>query len=280
MEYVYANPTEAAKGLRAELKAAFPGVKFSVRTSYFSMGNSIDISWSFGPTTKAVDAIAKKYEYGRFDGMTDTSSTEQTLVSMPNGEIKLLGGAKFVQTQRDYRTTKDDYASETAFFERVQRDLCALQRIEYKGRETPFYANSATVRDTVSEIANRIIWRADLTKGYNGLRRDERAQVSYVEERIVVIPEGEVAAPAPVAVVISAEAIIAAAQPDTRPEVSADVTVAAQEIIRYLGRAALTMRAEARRAAVYQRAYIRYPSLNRAEVMRAVLRLLMAEVMA
>jgi hypothetical protein len=271
METMYNNPTEAAKGIRSELKAAFPGTKFSVRTSYFSMGNSIDISWDFGPTCAAVDAIVKKYQYGRFDSMTDCSSSEDTLVSLADGSVKVLGGAKFVQTQRNFRAAKGDYSSETAFWERVQRDLCALQGIEYAGRNTPFYANSD--RDSVSDIAYRVISRADLSNGYNGLRRDERAQVSYVEERIVVIPEGEVAAPAPVSPA-------PASQPaaEIAPEVLEVHIAAAMEIITHIGTPIRTMRAEARRAAVAHRCYIRYPALDRELVMRAVLTVLVCEM--
>lgn len=61
----------AAKNIRTELKAAFPGVKFSVRSDSFSNGCSIDVRWTDGPITKRVDEIVGKYQYGSFDGMTD-----------------------------------------------------------------------------------------------------------------------------------------------------------------------------------------------------------------
>ena len=266
MEYVYNNPTEAAKGVRKELKAAFPATKFSVRTEYFSMGNSIRVFWAFGPTDSAVCAIVKKYEYGRFDGMTDCSSSEDTVVSMPDGDIKILGGAKFVTTSRNFKAKQDDYKSETAFWERVQRDLCDLQKIEFQGSNTDFYGGvSWNHRDTVSDIAHRVIGRADLTNGYNGLRRVESAEAMHAEERIEVIPMG-----APAAV----EKVAAQVQ-----EIPADVLAAADDIIKQIGTPIYSMRPEARRAAVAHRCYIRYPALNRDDVLRAVIAILVADIL-
>lgn len=51
----------AGRNIRTELKRAFPGVKFSVRYDSFSGGDSYDVDWTDGPTTKQVDAIIDKY---------------------------------------------------------------------------------------------------------------------------------------------------------------------------------------------------------------------------
>ena len=85
-----------AKNIRLELKANFPGIKFEVRTSRFSMGNSIDIKWIDGPTSKQVDSITGKYSAGSFDGMVDlyTYST--------NDHTKRHGSGKYVMATRDY----------------------------------------------------------------------------------------------------------------------------------------------------------------------------------
>lgn len=61
----------AADAIRTELKQAFPGVKFSVTSEGYSMGDSVNIKWEDGPTTDQVEAITGKYQYGHFDGMTD-----------------------------------------------------------------------------------------------------------------------------------------------------------------------------------------------------------------
>lgn len=61
----------AAKNIRAELKADYPGVKFSVRSDRFSMGNAIRVGWTDGPNTAQVEAITDKYKAGSFNGMED-----------------------------------------------------------------------------------------------------------------------------------------------------------------------------------------------------------------
>src|SRR5712664_1297342 len=52
----------AAAEIRAGLKKAFPGVKFSVRSDNYSMGSSINVKWVDGPTPKAVEKIAHAHE--------------------------------------------------------------------------------------------------------------------------------------------------------------------------------------------------------------------------
>ena len=86
----------AAANVRIELKRAFPGVKFSIKTSRFSGGDSLRVRWIDGPTTEQVDAIANKYAAGRFDGMTDCYDYEA------NAWTDAFGDAKFVSTEREY----------------------------------------------------------------------------------------------------------------------------------------------------------------------------------
>lgn len=64
-----ANPADTAKRVRADLKAAWPGVKFSVRTRQYS---TIYVDWTDGPREAAVEALLDKYEYGYFDGTDDS----------------------------------------------------------------------------------------------------------------------------------------------------------------------------------------------------------------
>jgi len=89
----------AAKNIRAELREAFPGVKFSVRSDRFSGGDAIDVRWTDGPTSKSVEKIVNKYAEGSFDGMTDC-------YEYARGEARQFnerhGGAKYVQTHREY----------------------------------------------------------------------------------------------------------------------------------------------------------------------------------
>lgn len=49
--------------LKKELKSTFPGVKFSVRSSYYHGGSSISVEWNNLPTVAAVEAITNKYSH-------------------------------------------------------------------------------------------------------------------------------------------------------------------------------------------------------------------------
>ena len=85
-----------AKVIRDRLKEEFPGVKFSVTSDRFSMGNSVDIHWTDGPITNLVDRIVNRYQQGRFDGMTDCYNyhkIDEAALGCP--------GAKYVHTSRD-----------------------------------------------------------------------------------------------------------------------------------------------------------------------------------
>ena len=86
--------TMAAHNIRIMLKAAFPGVKFSVKSDSFSMGDSVGVSWTDGPTAAEVDAITDKFSAGSFSGMDDS----YTYTSSPWGE--LFGSSKYVNTSR------------------------------------------------------------------------------------------------------------------------------------------------------------------------------------
>ena len=83
-----------AKKIREELKSTFPGVKFSVTSSTYSMGNSVLVKWTDGPVASIVDPIIKKYQYGYFDGMTDCY--EYTDIDK---DLE-CPGAKYVHTSR------------------------------------------------------------------------------------------------------------------------------------------------------------------------------------
>lgn len=67
----YLSCAETAKLVRSALKESFPGVKFSVRSSTYSGGASIRVGWVDGPSGKSVEAVAKQFQGGYFDGMID-----------------------------------------------------------------------------------------------------------------------------------------------------------------------------------------------------------------
>lgn len=107
-----------AKNIRLELKANFPGVKFGVRTERFSMGDSIDVKWTDGPTSIQVDSIIQKYSAGSFDGMVDLYTYSHTDFTKKHGD------AKYVMGQRSF----------SDFF--VGRAIAALKK-EYNATEVP-----------------------------------------------------------------------------------------------------------------------------------------------
>lgn len=57
--------TQVAKEIRAILKTNFPAVKFSIKSSRFSQGSSVDTSWTDGPTTDQVDELIGHYGNSR-----------------------------------------------------------------------------------------------------------------------------------------------------------------------------------------------------------------------
>lgn len=87
----YISPADTAKLIRVQLKAKFPGIKFSVKTSVYSGGASIDVVWTDGPTAKMVDAVVKPFGGGGFDGMIDLAYSVYAYL-LPDGS------AVFAQT--------------------------------------------------------------------------------------------------------------------------------------------------------------------------------------
>jgi hypothetical protein len=63
--------TSVAKIIRHALQAKFTGTKFSVRSSRYAGGSSIDVRWSDGPTWREVQNITCHYSGSAFDGSID-----------------------------------------------------------------------------------------------------------------------------------------------------------------------------------------------------------------
>lgn len=92
----YISCADTAKLIRQSLKEAFSSIKFSVRSSSYSMGASVDVRWADGPTTKQVDAVVERFEGCYFDGMTDYKGYVTCAI---NGE-PVSFGANFIHTNR------------------------------------------------------------------------------------------------------------------------------------------------------------------------------------
>lgn len=103
MSAKYLTCAETAKLIRDALKGAFPGVKFGVRSHVYAGGASINVSWTDGPTTEAVDQAVRRYNGATFDGMQDLKEyLPPTLVSFNKGEpVEVHFGADFIFTRRE-----------------------------------------------------------------------------------------------------------------------------------------------------------------------------------
>lgn len=61
-----ANAVEVAKEIRKGLKEMFPMTKFSVRSSNYSMGSSVSVSWTDFPTSSMVNEYLKQFQQVRY----------------------------------------------------------------------------------------------------------------------------------------------------------------------------------------------------------------------
>lgn len=114
----------AAKAIRAELKAAFPTVKFSVTSESYTGGNSVRVEYTDGPAFATVQAIVDRYVYGSFDGMTDSYNMKAERSELPqvkfgftkrnmSEEIKAVIAARFGGLEVQYvdRLTREAFSS-------------------------------------------------------------------------------------------------------------------------------------------------------------------------
>ena len=77
---------KAAKAIREELKRDFPEIKFSVKSSNYSMGNSVTISYTDGVPAGIIEEITGKYQYGHFDGMDDSYKLSNSREDIPQSK--------------------------------------------------------------------------------------------------------------------------------------------------------------------------------------------------
>lgn len=128
------NPTRSssancATAIREELKKEFAGVKFSVKSSNFSGGDSVHIQWTDGPTYEEVNNIVKKYQYGNFNGMEDIYEYSNRIEGLPQ--------SKYVQTYREisdevnkavFESLKTTFSSEDAQDYEIKQDCYRIIR--------------------------------------------------------------------------------------------------------------------------------------------------------
>lgn len=90
---------EKAKRIRKILRQHFPNHQFKVRSDRYSMGESIDVTWTDGPASEKVEALGLQ---GRFEHVDKDERT---------GEI-LNGCNSFVFLKRNYTDTSYQAAAD------------------------------------------------------------------------------------------------------------------------------------------------------------------------
>ena len=81
-----------AANIRRELKQAFAGIKFSVKSDR----NSVDIYWTDGVSREDVNQITSKYKDGSFNGHEDYFEHKDSPFT------SVFGGANYISYHRDY----------------------------------------------------------------------------------------------------------------------------------------------------------------------------------
>lgn len=89
---------DTAKLIRQALKESFKGIKFTVRSSIYSGGASINIGWTDGPNAAQVEAVAKRFSGAYFDGQQDYKGCTFALL---DGQVVRFG-ADFVFCNRTH----------------------------------------------------------------------------------------------------------------------------------------------------------------------------------
>ena len=142
----YDSRTKGSKNLRRELKDLFPKTKFSVRSRSFSGGDSIDVSWTDGPTTEAVEKISGKYQQGNFNGMEDIYEYSKTNV-WPD----VFGGAKYVMTNRSY--SNEAYLQAVA---EIEKEWGITLKVSYTSSNSAYISNEDD--KNVDDAGNARYW--------------------------------------------------------------------------------------------------------------------------
>lgn len=176
-----ANPKKssaanASAAIKAELKTVFPNVKFSVKSDNFSMGNSVHVSWTDGPTANQVQEITGKYQYGHFNGMEDIYEYSNNREDIPQ--------AKYVSEHREISEEVNN--------------LLLPQLTELMGEVDP-----GDWRNTPGSVLNRILSKTPLGAKITGIVRTETMagftedfyrvtfEANATQERKTIVANGE-----------------------------------------------------------------------------------------
>ncbi|MGG0315589.1 MULTISPECIES: LPD29 domain-containing protein [Bacillus cereus group] len=148
MEKIIERATETAKKIRKELKKAFPEVKFSVRSSSYSGGSSVDVNWEDGPMQEEVERVTEKFNSCSFDSMQDMKVTTGY-----EYKGKIYNGADYIFANRslssEYKQTIQEHAKE--MFEDLNINDWTYQRKMIQAEEDMKGLNKAPVIEIQEE---------------------------------------------------------------------------------------------------------------------------------
>lgn len=166
--------------IRTELKKNFPNTKFSVRYSSFSGGDSYDIDWTDGPTTKQVDAIVKKYS----DMHPDSYSMGDYWDCVPSIFNALFGSVGYVMTHRDISEEAVGKVIEELEATGVNEENCKDYRAYKEGSEEQRLVARETPRN-LNEVARWICHNKDLSIKVEQKQKKEPVTVEAYDVRII-----------------------------------------------------------------------------------------------
>jgi hypothetical protein len=135
-----------AANLTRMLRRQWPGIAFRVTSKSYSMGSSISVSWTDGPTTEQVDEIADRFEMTDFDAMEDLKTFRSSV--WPD----VFGGAHHVIPNRCHSNAAYDLVA------------AHLGYTEARAQENDY--RIANVCPEASDMIRRATWRVDWTKPF------------------------------------------------------------------------------------------------------------------
>ena len=151
-----------AAQIKKELKNKYPKLKFSVTSSIYSGGDSVYVSWNFGPRRDEIKLIAEKYQEGYFDGMEDIykNTGGQNIVNK-EGELEEIG-VKFVSESRTYEMPGKDYSERGRIYEELAKALAELHGAEWKGSASnTFLFGSDNRHNAADQEAFRVLGNSE-----------------------------------------------------------------------------------------------------------------------
>jgi hypothetical protein len=146
-----------AKLIKNILKKQYPTVKFSVRSDNFAGGNSVDVDWTDGIPAKELDSFLRQFEYGSFDGMTDSYNYDNHR-NHPQ--------VKYVMPHRDISKDKEVLiCKQLAEFMGIENSMNATIPHDYMANVRGYAYDCA-----LSALVYQITVNFDFTKGFTGVR--------------------------------------------------------------------------------------------------------------